>query len=127
MNDTMVPLSEVAELIVHMVRGQTKQAKPLDADTPASITVKDEKNEDQDVKVKDKVLNPTKSDAAAKEMSDGVAAIVDPYTTEGSDTKAVDESSAVMTSRGSQHGEPIEDKLAMFICTRLDKQWGIRG
>jgi len=122
MNDVMVPLSEVAELIVHIVDGH-KQAKLLEAGDSPEQTVKSEKNEDKDEQKKDVELDNTDSEDAAKEWSEGVAPIVDPYTTEGSDTKAKDQSSAVETERGSQKPS-AQDKLAEFICKKLDEQWG---
>ena len=111
-DDTMVPLSEVAELVVSLLYGQTKQAKPLDADTPAPGAVKNSDDESKDVVVKDVTLDNTKSDATVSEMSKGLSPVVDEFTSEGSQAKAVDESSAVMTERGSQHGEPITAKEA---------------
>lgn len=106
MNDHKVPV--LAGRILELIDGQRKKAAVLEATDKPSQTVKQEKSEDKDVKVKDVELDNTDGTEAAKEMSEGAAPIVDEFTTKGDDTEAVDESSLVMTERGSQRGDPID-------------------
>jgi len=120
MNDTLVPLSEVASLIVNIVNEHRKQAEALDADAKPPISVKAEKDETTDVNVEDKKLSNTNGPIAAGDLSKAVAPMLDKYTTDGDDTKAKDESSAVQTERGSVVA--TADKLASFICSILDKK-----
>ena len=96
MSEQMIPLAEVAELIVSIVHGTAKQAEILAAEDKPSVPVKISAEEDEDVK-----LNDTKSEDAVKTMAKAVGNTTDAYTGKGSQTEAVDESSAVETERGS--------------------------
>ena len=116
MSEQLIPLSEVAELLVDMVDNHRKQAEALSADEKPPVPVATSAEEDEDVK-----LNDTKSEDAVKTMADAVGDTTEEYTSEGAQTEAKDESSAVETDRGSVVAADIRKQAALKIAMALIK------